>query len=105
MAGNISQAKVNLYMYNLYKTKISSISSILHYSPDYHFRIYKYYCGKFDCCPEVMMAINNVIKPPMFTAEAKTDSKSHPGSQEWGARAGRVQHLPCNEILLGDQVC
>ena len=31
-----------------------------------------------------MMAINNVIKPAMFTTEAKTDSKSHSDSQERG---------------------
>ena len=70
--------------------------------------------SKFCCCPGVMMAINNVIKPPMFTAEAKIVSKSQP-EDDWGggvsvSRArkhwpGRLKHLPCNEVLLGDQVC
>lgn len=60
------------------------------------------------------MAINNVIKPPMFTAEAKIVSKSQPNN-DWGGgvgvsrarqpSAGRLKHLPCNEVLLGDQVC
>ena len=66
-----------------------------------------------------MMVINNVIKPPMFTAQTETHSKSHSdhqtGAADWSWRCehwggqwsvqGRVQHLPCNEVLLGDQVC
>ena len=100
--------KVNLTKVNEMKFFLAAVVKIIklnypHYSPDYYFHIYKYYPSKFCCCPGVMMAINNVIKPPMFTAEAKTYSKSHSDSQQWGA--GSVQHLPCNEILLGDQVC
>ena len=40
--------------------------------------------ASFVCCPGVMMAINNVIKPPMFTAEAKIVSKSHSDDDRGG---------------------
>ena len=111
--------KVNLTKVNEMKFFLAAVVKIIklnypHYSPDYYFHIYKYYPSKFCCCPGVMMAINNVIKPPMFTAEAKIVSKSQPDDDWRGSvsvsRArehwpGRLKHLPCNEVLLGDQVC